>query len=109
MPSRILPTSLVRPPIKSMARTLALAVMLALSLSTAHAINLDQAKNQGMVCELPTGYLKATANATPEVSKMVNDINARRRAEYKRIAEQHGVTSEQVGKLTAQKLKPKCQ
>lgn len=73
------------------------------------SVNLDQAKQRGMVCELPTGYLKSTGNATPDVTTMVNDINNKRKQEYARIADEHGVTPEQVGKLTAQKLSPKCQ
>jgi len=80
-----------------------------LALPGAFAANLDQAKQRGMVCELPTGYLKATNSATADVQAMVNNINAKRKQEYSRIANEHGVTPEQVGKLTAQKLEPKCQ
>ena len=104
MSSRMFPST----PVKSLLKAAAIAAMLGTSLSMANALNLDQAKNQGMVCELPTGYLQATGTATPDVRKMIDDINKKRRAEYKRIAEQHGVTPEQVGKLTAQKLQPKC-
>lgn len=95
-------------PGKALALTLALAAALMLLPLTGHAINLDQAKNQGLVCEQPNGYLKPTGSATPEVSNMVKDINSKRKAEYTRIAEQHGVTAEEVGILTAKKLKPKC-
>jgi len=72
------------------------------------AASLDQAKQQGMVCELPTGYLSATSSATGEVRAMVDRINAKRRAEYTRIANEHGVTPQQVGKMTAEKLEPRC-
>lgn len=87
---------------------LVLGLLLALPFMTAYAMNLDQAKSQGMVCELPTGYLKPTTSATADVKAMVKDINTKRKAEYKRIAKQHKVTVEQVGQLTAQKLQPKC-
>ncbi|HSH43809.1 MAG TPA: YdbL family protein [Arenicellales bacterium] len=91
-------------------RLVGLGILLAtLALPGAFAADLDQAKQRGMVCELPTGYLKALGSATPDVRAMVNDINARRKQEYARIANEHGVTPEQVGKLTAQKLTPKCQ
>ena len=86
----------------------ALALVLGLS-PAAHAASLDQAKKQGMVCEMPTGYLKATGGATGDVKEMVQDINAKREAEYTRIAEENGVRPDQVGKLTAQKLQPRCQ
>jgi len=91
-------------------RLLALTGLLFLmSLPAANALNLDQAKNQGMVCEQPTGYLKPTGSATAEVKTMVEDINDKRKAEYARIAEQHGITPKEVGILTAKKLEPKCQ
>lgn len=74
----------------------------------AYAVNLDQAKSAGMVCELPTGYLQPTGSATPEVKNMVKDINGKRQAEYARIAKEHKVKPEDVGVLTAKKLEPKC-
>jgi uncharacterized protein YdbL (DUF1318 family) len=92
----------------SLVPSLALGVFLALPLTAAHAANLDQAKQQGMVCELPTGYLKPTGTATPDVKAMVNDINTKRKAEYERIAKQHNVAAQAVGVLTAKKLEPKC-
>lgn len=94
---------------KSLMSSLLLGMVLVLPVAGAHAASLDQAKQQGMVCELPTGYLKPTGSATADVKAMVNDINSKRQAEYKRIAGEHKVTPEQVGKLTAQKLQPKCQ
>jgi len=92
----------------SLVPSLTLGLFLALSLTTAHAANLDQAKQQGLVCELPTGYLKPTGAATPDVKAMVNDINAKRKAEYTRIAKEHKVSAQDVGVLTAKKLEPKC-
>lgn len=97
-----------RNPMKSVLAVLAAGALFALSFPGAHAASLDQAKSQGQVCELPTGYLRAAGGASGEVSAMVRDINAKRKAEYSRIANEHGVTPEQVGKLTAQKLNPKC-
>lgn len=90
-------------------RVLGLGLLLTiLSIPAAFAITLDQAKQQGMVCELPTGYLQATSGATADVDRLVNTINSKRKQEYARIAGEHGVTPEQVGKLTAQKLSPRC-
>ena len=84
------------------------AMLVLLGPAPAYAINLDQAKSQGMVCELPTGYLKPTGSANAAVRKMVQDINARRKAEYTRSANENNVKPEQVGILTAKKLAPKC-
>lgn len=90
------------------ARPLVVAALLLGSLTGVYAANLDQAKQQGLVCELPTGYLKTVGNVPGDVQTMVQDINAKRRAEYTRIAEENGVQPDQVGKLTAQKLGPRC-
>lgn len=93
---------------KIFANSLLLGVLLVFPMTGAHAASLAQAKSQGMVCELPTGYLAAARKAAHEVKAMVNAINKKRRAEYTRIANDHKITVEQVGKLTAQKLEPKC-
>lgn len=94
---------------RTLGRILGLGLLLTMvSMPVAFAINLDQAKQRGMVCELPTGYLQATSGATADVEALVNNINNKRKQEYARIAGEHGVTPEQVGKLTAQKLSPRC-
>lgn len=93
---------------KTIRNSLLLGVLLVFPITGAHAASLAQAKSQGMVCELPTGYLAPTGKATDDVKAMVKDINQKRKAEYTRIANAHKVTVEQVGKLTAQKLAPKC-
>lgn len=99
--------------IKRFANTLiklsALGALLVLALTPVRAADLDQAKNQGMVCELPTGYLQSTGSATPEVREMVNNINAKRKVEYTRIANENNVKPEEVGILTGKKLQPRCQ
>ena len=100
----------IRTTFQSAGRLLGAGLLLAaLAVPGAFATNLDEAKKNGMVCEMPTGYLKATARATADVKSMVANINSKRQQEYARIANEHGVTPEQVGKLTAQKLSPKCQ
>ena len=99
-----------RIPFGSRAKLLSAGLLLGLlSATSAYALNLDQAKQQGMVCELPTGYLKATGGAGNEVKAMVQNINTKRQAEYARIAKENGVKPEDVGILTAKKLSPKCQ
>ncbi|MBS1270631.1 MAG: hypothetical protein MAG794_01589 [Gammaproteobacteria bacterium] len=94
--------------IKTVTKSLILGALFIFSLTAVHAVNVGQAKQQGMACELPTGYLQARNNATPEVKAMVVDINAKRKAEYTRIANENGVKPENVGLLTAKKLGPKC-
>ncbi|AFT71419.1 hypothetical protein UCP025560 [Alloalcanivorax dieselolei B5] len=69
---------------------------------TAFALELDQAKTQGLVGEQPNGYL-GVVKATPEAVQLVSDVNEKRRQAYERIARQNGITLEQVANLAGQK------
>lgn len=93
---------------RSAALILAVTIALQLGAPSAQAADVDQAKRQGLVCELATGYLRATAEASGDVRSMVDRINAKRREKYTRIANEHGITAQQVGKMTAEKLSPRC-
>lgn len=81
-----------------------LTALLLSGAALAHAIDLDQAKAQGLVGETIEGYL-AAVNAAPsaEVAALVEDVNAKRRAEYQRIARDNGIELEQVEALAAKK------
>ncbi len=72
---------------------------------TAAAVNLDQAKAAGQVGERLDGYLGLVqGNAPADVRKLVEQINAQRRAEYERIARKNGVAVDQVARLTAKRV-----
>lgn len=66
------------------------------------ALDLDGAKQQGLVGEQPNGYL-GVVKATPEAVELVSDINRKRRQAYQRIASENGITLEQVAHLAGQK------
>lgn len=78
-----------------------LAFMLVCS-AQALALGLDAAKSQGLVGEQPNGYL-GVVKATPAAVQLVSDINGKRRQAYARIAQQNGITVEQVEALAGQK------
>ncbi|MBL7250050.1 YdbL family protein [Alloalcanivorax marinus] len=82
-------------------RYLVLAAALLLSV-TAAALDLNQAKAEGLVGEQPNGYL-GVVKATPAAVELVSDINEKRRAAYERIAKQNGITLDQVANLAGQK------
>lgn len=68
------------------------------------AIDLDQAKRDGLVGETMEGYLAPVSDSpAADVVALVEDVNARRRAEYRRIAEQNGLELSQVEALAAKK------
>lgn len=69
------------------------------------AANLDQAKSSGLIGEQISGFLGVVKSDAPaDVKALVESINAQRLAEYQRIANKNGVTSDTVAKLAAQKI-----
>lgn len=81
-----------------------LGIFLLLIGTAAHAVDLDQAKAEGLVGETMEGYIAAVKEpASAEVQRLVEQINARRRAEYSRIAGENGIEVSQVEALAAKK------
>lgn len=76
------------------------AVMFA---GAAYALDLDGAKAQGLVGEKRDGYLGVVASGNSEAQALASDINAKRKAEYTRIASQNGQALNVVEKLAAAK------
>ncbi len=90
--------------------TLFVAAALAASLlliapDNAQADALDAAKAAGHVGERFDGYLGAvTSNPPADVARLVEEINAQRRAKYLAIAEKNGTSVAAVAALAAKKL-----
>jgi len=70
--------------------------------SIAFAIDLDEAKDKGLVGEKGNGYLGAVV-AQKDTQDLVADINAKRKAVYAELAAKNGITLQQVEKLAAKK------
>ena len=69
----------------------------------AFAIDLQAAKDQGLVGETPSGYLEAVKQPTAEVKALINDINAKRKARFKEIAASNNTSLEAVEQLAGKK------
>jgi len=82
-----------------------IASMLAFS---AWAISLDQAKQQGLVGEMPNGYLGMVVTS-PEVSSLVDMVNKKRKNIYLNLARKNKITMQQVTKLAGEKSISKTQ
>ena len=79
------------------------AVMLLVAAGTL-AADLDQAKRDGLVGERADGFLGLVVSSAPaDVVALVNQVNAKRKAEYERIAEKNGLSLEQVQALAGKK------
>jgi uncharacterized protein len=86
---------------------LSAAVMLLLGALVAaplHALELEDAKRQGLVGEEWTGFIGAVGDATPEVQALVLEVNGRRRAEYQRIAQENNLTVRDVAEIAGRRL-----
>jgi len=78
-------------------------LMLTLFALPASALNLKQAKDQGLVKETTSGYIVAV-KPSAEVNRLVGQINAGRKAEYQRIAKKNGTPLSAVEQQAGKKL-----
>jgi uncharacterized protein YdbL (DUF1318 family) len=63
-------------------------ILLVMAFQSAWAIDIDTAKDQGLVGEANTGYLAAVQTpASSEVQALIKDVNAKRKAHFERTAE----------------------
>ena len=77
-----------------------LLVCLLLVIPAGFALTLQEAKNDGLIGELQSGYLGLVVDSVPaEVIALVRDVNNQRRDLYRQIAQQNGITVEQVAAL----------
>ena len=74
------------------------------------AIDLQTAKDQGLVGETTKGYVEAVKKPSAEVKALIEDINSRRKQKFKEIATQRNTSLEAVeqlaGKKAIEKSKP---
>lgn len=71
--------------------------------SLANALTLREAKQQGLVGETLSGYI-APVQPTPEAQEFADKINQARQIQYKSIAEQNHLSTNDVAKMVGQKL-----
>ena len=72
-------------------------LLLVLALQNAWAIDIDDAKSQGLVGEATNGYLAAVKSpASTEVKALISEVNAKRTAQFEKAAAKTGASVEQV-------------
>jgi len=82
----------------------AIGMFLALP-ADAFAISLQDARAQGLVKEQADGYLAANGAPSPDVAKLITDVNSERRRTYEQVARETGVAIEAVGQSAAEKIR----
>ena len=92
---------------KSIIATIGLLMVL----QNAWAIDIRDAKSEGLVGEANTGYIAAvTSPASAEVRALLADVNAKRKAQFEATARKTGAKTDQVAyrfyELAVQKTAP---
>lgn len=88
---------------KTLMLTLGLVTGLGVAMPAA-AIELDQARSQGLVGERPDGLIGAVeSTVTPDVKALVESVNAARMAEYRSIAQKNGTPLDAVQAVAGEK------
>lgn len=70
------------------------------------ALDLQQARAQGIIAEQPDGYVKVVKDS-PEAAKLAAEVNAARKAEYQRISSENGQAVDVVAKIAAETIAKK--
>ncbi len=92
----------------SFIKKLTCALLISTMAFSAWAISLSQAKQQGLVGEMPNGYLGVVVNST-EAKSLVADINRKRKSIYMNLARKNKITMQQVTALAGEKAIAKTQ
>ena len=82
---------------------LLLFLVLSLVCQPALAIDLRTAKARGLVGETATGYLAPVKPPSPEVARLIQTINAKRKQQYQKIAKGNGTSLHAVEILAGKK------
>ena len=87
------------------------AILLVMTMQVAWAIDLQSAKDQGLVGEANNGYLAAVQKPpSAEVKALISDVNAKRKAQFEKTAATTNTTLLQVSnrfyQLAVQRTKP---
>ena len=76
-----------------------------LSVSVAVASALTQPKADGLIGEQANGYIGLVRQDVPaDIRKLVNDVNAKRKAGYQKIAAQQGTSLSEVERVGGNKV-----
>ena len=87
-----------------------IVIVSALMMSVAAmAMDLDEAKNMGLIGEQPNGYLGLVSVSNVEAAAVMIDINAKRKAKYQEIANKQNTQLINIERIAGEKLVNKAQ
>lgn len=85
---------------------LASALILTSIAASANALDLQEARAQGILRENPNGYV-SVVKSSGEASALATQVNAQRKAEYERISKENGQSVDVVAKVAAEAIAKK--
>lgn len=85
-----------------------LLLSLGLLAAPAAAQSLDAAKAAGQVGELPNGYLAPVGTQPAAIKRLVDEINLKRREQYREIAAKNNTSLAAVEKVVGEKLQARA-
>ena len=85
-------------------RSLFAAALLCVLAVPAFALDLDGARDKGLLGERADGYVGIVASPTPELEALAAKVNAKRKAHYEEIAARNGTQVDAVAALAGKKL-----
>jgi len=89
-------------------KKLTCALLVSVIAFSAWAISLSDAKQQGLVGEMPNGYLGIVVD-TAEAKSLVASVNKKRKSIYMNLARKNKITMQQVTALAGKKALAKTQ
>lgn len=67
------------------------------------ALDLQDAKKQGLVGETVSGYIAPVGSLTPEIKALVSSVNDQRKVEYQRLAQKNNISVADIEALAGKK------
>ncbi len=89
-------------------KKLTCALLVSVMAFSAWAISLGDAKQQGLVGEMPNGYLGVVVD-NAEAKSLVTSVNKKRKSIYMNLARKNKITMQQVTALAGKKALAKTQ
>ena len=93
---------------KNFIKKLTCALLVSTMTFSTWALSLSDAKQQGLVGEMPNGYLGVVVNST-EAKSLIAGVNQKRKSIYMNLARKNKITMKQVTALAGKKALAKTQ
>lgn len=85
-------------------KSILVAASLLIMSQLSFALTVDEAQSHGLLGENASGYLEMTPRGNADAEKLMNDINAKRKAKYQSIATKQGTELKNIEQLAGEAI-----